>query len=202
VTTTDPATEIERLQSILREIENLRFQIRDTPLISILGFSEMMANEIQGPLSLEYREHAKNIHTSAEIIYDIILEMRDLILEAFPEQRSRRRLDELQGLISVISSLTLSESPALWMRIAATNKRVSRWLGVELRDYLGKPSDAALLVPDGWKLDIKEITSGRYLVTVEKEDAVFTSNLGGRMPNGMNLPAAICVAALQAILAS
>jgi len=201
-TTTGVAAEVERLRTILREIENLRFHIRDTPLHHIIGFSEVMVNEHFGPLNPEYLDYAKHISINADIMHDMILEMRDIILVAFPEQRSQRRSDMLEGLRWEILGIGLSKSPVLWMKIAALNKRISRWLDVEARDYLGKPSDAALLVPDGWNLDIKEITPGRYLATLAKEDVVFTSNFLGRAPDGMNLPAAICTAALEATLGS
>jgi two-component system cell cycle sensor histidine kinase PleC len=50
-----------------------------TPLNAILGFSEVMANEVLGPMSNPtYRDYARDVHESGQHLLDLINEILDL----------------------------------------------------------------------------------------------------------------------------
>ncbi|HEY5817737.1 MAG TPA: HAMP domain-containing sensor histidine kinase [Mesorhizobium sp.] len=61
-----------------RFLASMSHELR-TPLNAILGFSEVMANEVLGPMSSSiYREYAQDIHGSGKHLLDLINEILDL----------------------------------------------------------------------------------------------------------------------------
>jgi two-component system cell cycle sensor histidine kinase PleC len=61
-----------------RFLASMSHELR-TPLNAILGFSEVMGNEVLGPLENKtYRDYAKDIHTSGQHLLDLINEILDL----------------------------------------------------------------------------------------------------------------------------
>src|SRR5690606_13092943 len=61
-----------------RFLASMSHELR-TPLNAILGFSEVMAKEVLGPIQNEtYREYAKDVHESGQHLLDLINEILDL----------------------------------------------------------------------------------------------------------------------------
>src|SRR5690606_23411827 len=61
-----------------RFLASMSHELR-TPLNAILGFSEVMGNEVLGPMHNEtYRDYAKDIHDSGQHLLDLINEILDL----------------------------------------------------------------------------------------------------------------------------
>lgn len=61
-----------------RFLASMSHELR-TPLNAILGFSEVMANEVLGPMSSPtYKEYARDIHDSGKHLLDLINEILDL----------------------------------------------------------------------------------------------------------------------------
>jgi two-component system cell cycle sensor histidine kinase PleC len=61
-----------------RFLASMSHELR-TPLNAILGFSEVMANEVLGPMgSPTYREYSRDIHDSGKHLLDLINEILDL----------------------------------------------------------------------------------------------------------------------------
>ena len=61
-----------------RFLASMSHELR-TPLNAILGFSEVMSNEVLGPMENEtYRDYAKDIHTSGQHLLHLINEILDL----------------------------------------------------------------------------------------------------------------------------
>ena len=61
-----------------RFLASMSHELR-TPLNAILGFSEVMANEVLGPMDNQtYREYARDIHGSGQHLLDLINEILDL----------------------------------------------------------------------------------------------------------------------------
>ncbi|WP_378950570.1 sensor histidine kinase [Mesorhizobium sp. ANAO-SY3R2] len=85
-----------------------------TPLNAILGFSEVMAGEVLGPLnSPTYREYARDIHDSGQHLLDLINEILDLSrIEAGRYQLN----EEPQALLSIV------EDCCHMMELKARNK--------------------------------------------------------------------------------
>lgn len=85
-----------------------------TPLNAILGFSEVMAGEVLGPMnSPTYREYARDIHDSGQHLLDLINEILDLSrIEAGRYQLN----EEPQALLSIV------EDCCHMMELKARNK--------------------------------------------------------------------------------
>ncbi|MER9233697.1 HAMP domain-containing histidine kinase [Mesorhizobium sp. M0622] len=61
-----------------RFLASMSHELR-TPLNAILGFSEVMANEVLGPISNPtYRDYARDVHDSGQHLLDLINEILDL----------------------------------------------------------------------------------------------------------------------------
>ena len=85
-----------------------------TPLNAILGFSEVMAGEVLGPMnSPTYREYSRDIHESGQHLLDLINEILDLSrIEAGRYQLN----EEPQSLLSIV------EDCCHMMELKARNK--------------------------------------------------------------------------------
>jgi signal transduction histidine kinase len=58
-------------------LANMSHELR-TPLNAILGFSDLMKNEIFGPLSAQYREYAGLIHESGDHLLNLVSDVLDI----------------------------------------------------------------------------------------------------------------------------
>lgn len=98
-----------------RFLASMSHELR-TPLNAILGFSEVMANEVLGPMQNEtYRNYARDIHESGKHLLDLINEILDLSrIEA-----GRYRLNE-----EPVSLLSVVEECCHLMELKASNKDI------------------------------------------------------------------------------
>ena len=98
-----------------RFLASMSHELR-TPLNAILGFSEVMANEVLGPMGNgTYREYATDIHQSGQHLLDLINEILDLSrIEA-----GRYQLNE-----EPVSLLTIVEDCCHMMELRARNKDI------------------------------------------------------------------------------
>ncbi|WP_170294788.1 transporter substrate-binding domain-containing protein [Roseospira navarrensis] len=96
-----------------------------TPLNAILGFSEVMANEVFGPLgSRTYRDYARDIHDTGQSLMGLICDLMDI---------SRIEAGKLTLSESVVDLQAILEHKAALLRAdAAAN-------GTDLRVHRGTP---------------------------------------------------------------
>lgn len=82
-----------------RFLASMSHELR-TPLNAILGFSEVMANEVLGPIENQiYREYARDVHNSGQHLLNLINEILDLSrIEAGRYQLNEEPLN-LAGLV-------------------------------------------------------------------------------------------------------
>lgn len=76
-----------RDESVARTVflANASHELR-TPLNAIIGFSDCMAGEMFGPLSARYREYARDIRTSGQLLLGIVNDVLDLTqLDGIPD---------------------------------------------------------------------------------------------------------------------
>ena len=116
-----------------RFLASMSHELR-TPLNAILGFSEVMANEVLGPMSNPtYREYARDIHNSGQHLLDLIDEILDLSrIEAGRYQLNeepvmlahRRRMLPADG--SQGATTRTSASSSISERLAAAARRQAR----------------------------------------------------------------------------
>jgi two-component system cell cycle sensor histidine kinase PleC len=98
-----------------RFLASMSHELR-TPLNAVLGFSEVMANEVLGPMANDtYREYSRDIHTSGQHLLDLINEILDLSrIEA-----GRYQLNE-----EPLTLLYLVEDCCHMMELKARNKDI------------------------------------------------------------------------------
>jgi len=98
-----------------RFLASMSHELR-TPLNAVLGFSEVMANEVLGPMgNATYREYASDIHDSGEHLLELINEILDLSrIEA-----GRYQLNEEPLML-----LSLVEDCCHMMELKARNKDI------------------------------------------------------------------------------
>jgi two-component system cell cycle sensor histidine kinase PleC len=98
-----------------RFLASMSHELR-TPLNAILGFSEVMANEVLGPMSNPtYRDYAHDVHESGQHLLDLINEILDLSrIEA-----GRYQLNEEPVML-----LTVVEDCCHMMELKARNKDI------------------------------------------------------------------------------
>ncbi|TIS58824.1 HAMP domain-containing sensor histidine kinase [Mesorhizobium sp.] len=98
-----------------RFLASMSHELR-TPLNAILGFSEVMANEVLGPMSNPtYRDYAHDVHESGQHLLDLINEILDLSrIEA-----GRYQLNEEPVIL-----LTVVEDCCHMMELKARNKDI------------------------------------------------------------------------------
>jgi PAS domain S-box-containing protein len=91
--------EIERANRLKSEfLTNMSHELR-TPLHTVIGFSELLAEETQGPLNVDQTRFIQHIHKDAQHLLALINEILDLSkIEAGKMELSRETID-LNGVI-------------------------------------------------------------------------------------------------------
>ena len=88
-----------------------------TPLNAILGFSEVMSNEVMGPLNNEhYKEYVTDIHSSGSHLLNLINEILDL---------SRVEAGRYEMNEEPVSLIHAAEESQQMMKLKANQKRIS-----------------------------------------------------------------------------
>ncbi len=114
----DQADELRRAKERSEEISRAKSQFiasfsheLRTPLTSILGFSEIIANEVLGPIGTgRYREYARDIHDSGEHLLELIDDILDLSkIEAGRFEIS----DETVDLVEIVETTRRMIQPRL-----------------------------------------------------------------------------------------
>ena len=85
-----------------------------TPLNAVLGFSEMMTNEVLGPLGSSYSSYARDIHASGRILLKSAEDA--LAITAMLTAPERKRARETTRLKSVIDAACVFAAPDLVAR--------------------------------------------------------------------------------------
>ncbi len=98
-----------------RFLASMSHELR-TPLNAILGFSEVMANEVLGPMNNPtYRDYAKDVHDSGQHLLDLINEILDL---------SRIEAGRYQLHEEPVMLLNIAEDCCHMMELRARNKDI------------------------------------------------------------------------------
>ncbi len=98
-----------------RFLASMSHELR-TPLNAILGFSEVMSNEVLGPMNNPtYRDYAKDVHDSGQHLLDLINEILDL---------SRIEAGRYQLHEEPVMLLNIAEDCCHMMELRARNKDI------------------------------------------------------------------------------
>ncbi len=100
----DQLTELDRLKS--QFVANISHELR-TPLNAILGFSELLSDEVSGPLNNEQRDFVQHIHTSGQHLLALINDILDL------SKLQARRMD-LDRRMAYFSDIAAAAQTFIW----------------------------------------------------------------------------------------
>jgi signal transduction histidine kinase len=98
-------------------LANANHELR-TPLTAILGFSEIMSNQLLGPLSPKYAEYAHDIHKTAKHLHAIITDVLDLVvIDLGGKKPAEERLDVAAVVADCVRTVPASRSGGGEVRI-------------------------------------------------------------------------------------
>ncbi|WP_421850993.1 sensor histidine kinase [Oricola sp.] len=153
-----------------RFLASMSHELR-TPLNAILGFSEVMANEVLGPMENEtYRSYAQDIHNSGTHLLTLINEILDLSrIEAGKQELIEEPLHLAQvvadciGLVQLKADqkqITVEHIAETDMPRLLADERSVRQVGLNILSNAVKftPSGGKILVKTGWTA-----TGGQYV---------------------------------------
>src|SRR6185312_9860976 len=98
--------EIERANRLKSEfLANMSHELR-TPLHTVIGFSELLAEEVKGPLNADQQRFLGHIHKDAQHLLSLINEVLDLSkIEEGRLQLNREAVDLAAAVEDVLSSI-------------------------------------------------------------------------------------------------
>ena len=113
--------EIQRADRLKSEfLASMSHELR-TPLHTVIGFSQLLAEEIQGPLNDKQRRFVDHIHRDSQHLLELINDILDLSKIESGKIELRREVfeagPEVQGVVDSISQSAVSKSIKLEMRI-------------------------------------------------------------------------------------
>ncbi|MGB7430957.1 MAG: HAMP domain-containing sensor histidine kinase [Ahrensia sp.] len=157
-----------------RFLASMSHELR-TPLNAIIGFSEVMLNEVLGPMGNDaYKTYAKDIHGSGEHLLNLINEILDLSrIEAgkYDMRNEAQRLDDIA--LDCISLMRLKIEQKNITVTKAFEKDLGQFLGDEraLRQImLNLLSNAVKFTPQNGKIEFKvgwTASGGQYVCVTD-----------------------------------
>lgn len=158
-----------------RFLANVSHELR-TPLNAILGFSEMVKQELFGPVgNLRYRDYAGDIHKSAEHLLSIINDLLDLSkIEAGKHELHLESID-LKTIATECLRLVEDQAQAKGLRVESTLMAATDVLLADERAIAqivtNLLSNAIKFTPDGGKIWIKTEGTALHGITIEVGDS-------------------------------
>ena len=148
-------------------LANMSHELR-TPLNAIIGFSEIMASGLFGPLGADrYAEYCRDIHASGQYLLEVINDVLDMSkIEAGRLQLDREtlRLDQiLADALRVVSGRAADKRVALALDVPPdvafdADRRACKQIILNLL------SNAVKFTPDGGKVNVHGRLRGRAIV--------------------------------------
>jgi signal transduction histidine kinase len=85
-------------------LANASHELR-TPLTAILGFSEIMADQVLGPVPQRYADYARDIHTTATHLHTLVTDILDLAVIDLGGKQPAEELVDVAGLVTECAHL-------------------------------------------------------------------------------------------------
>jgi signal transduction histidine kinase len=156
-------------------LANMSHELR-TPLNAIIGFSEIMASGMFGPLGADrYDEYCRDIHSSGQYLLDVINDVLDMSkIEAGRMRLDHERLalDQLLAdAMRVVSSRAAEKRLALALDVEAdtafeADRRACKQVILNLL------SNAVKFTPDGGRVDVRGRTRGDWIVMAIEDTGI------------------------------
>jgi len=163
VAKTEEAEEASRLKSEF--LANMSHELR-TPLNVIIGFSELMLDEVPGPVNKEQRQCLDDVLDSGQHLLDLINELLDLSKVESGKMVLNLKSIALTAVIAssynTIMAILTPKKQSLDVKIAEGLPRV---YADELRIkqvLLNLISNSAKFTPDGGKLEVEAVKKGDW----------------------------------------
>ena len=147
-----------------------------TPLNAIIGFSEIMASGMFGPLGADrYDEYCRDIHSSGQYLLDVINDVLDMSkIEAGRMRLDHERLalDQLLAdAMRVVSSRAAEKKLALTLDVEAetafeADRRACKQVILNLL------SNAVKFTPDGGRVDVRGRVRGDWIVIAIEDTGI------------------------------
>jgi len=156
--------EVERANQLKSEfLANMSHELR-TPLNVIIGFSELMADEVPGKINKKQKQCLNDVLTSSQHLLNLINGVLDLSrIEAGKVELKLKNV----ALTKMIASLTRTMMPILTPRKQSLDAEIEEGLPLVYVDedkiaqvLLNLVDNASKFSPDGSKLKVKAVSKG------------------------------------------
>ena len=174
--------EVERANQLKSEfLANMSHELR-TPLNIIIGFSELMLDQVPGPVNKKQQQSLQDILSSGRHLLGLIDQVLDL--SKIESGRTELKLAEV-ALPEVIESLKNTMLPILKPRRQALNVRIEEGLPTVSADksklrqvFFNLLSNSSRFTPEGGRIEIKAVSNGTHChisvtdngIGIKKED--------------------------------
>jgi len=177
--TAEQLKEVDRLKS--QFLANMSHELR-TPLNVIIGFSELMLDQVPGPVNKKQRQCLEDILNSGRHLLGLIDQVLDL--SKIESGRTELKLAEV-ALPEVIESLKNTMLPILKPRRQALNVSIEENLPTVSADkaklrqvFFNLLSNSSRFTPEGGRIEIKAVSNGAHChisvtdngIGIKKED--------------------------------
>ncbi len=149
-------------------LTNMSHELR-TPLNAIIGFSELLAGEMMGPLgSVRYREYAQDIYRSGRYLHDLISDMLDMAkIEAGKRDLALEAIDaaaEIEDAIRMLRPRAEAGAVSLETDLGAAPRAFLADRRAFRQILLNLVGNAVKFTPAGGKVSVRMGRAGDDLV--------------------------------------
>jgi len=178
----EKSREVEQASRLKSEfLANMSHELR-TPLNVIIGFSELMLDQVPGPVNKKQQQSLQDILGSGRHLLGLIDQVLDL--SKIESGRTELKLAEV-ALPEVIESLKNTMLPILKPRRQALNVRIEEGLPTVSADksklrqvFFNLLSNSSRFTPEGGRIEIKAVSNGTHChisvtdngIGIKKED--------------------------------
>ena len=167
----DAAVRASRVKSEF--LANMSHELR-TPLNAVIGFSEMMTNQILGPMPASYLTYAQYIRSSGKMLLDLINDLLDLSRIESGQYELEETTAELQPLLADCVRLVGADAARKKLQVSLDAKPAGLTLRIDARAIqqivLNLLSNAIKFTDTGGRIEISASTDAAG-VTIRVADS-------------------------------
>jgi len=155
-------------------LANMSHELR-TPLNAIIGFSEVISNELFGPVGNEkYLEYIKDIHTSSLHLLSIINDVLDMSKIEAGKVELAKEVVQIQNVVSEVMRMVHERSRSRDIELTAqlSDENVEIWADERSMKqiFLNLLSNAIKFSQEGGQIYVRIVTDQPDIVVLEIED--------------------------------